>query len=539
MLAQLSLIARLLGRFLSGRHMDGQARSDSTFLSRGSDAPAGYWGSGRPSRWAMLAGWHRVAVRLVLVAVLAGWLNWRHGTEWALVLVGGPVLGLAVHRGRRAVTGWRHERQLRRPMAAALAPYLGVPPAVVEDSLSIVRGYEDTGSGEHVGSLGLPDDWAGSPEQRTAVERVVSDRTGLDLKWQWRMSGYPLLLNFTRAPVPPTNVPLAEVLAELAAAPEHLVLLGRAPDGTMHVWDRSAEDPHIAIHGGSRRGKTSLLLSLAGQDLARGGDVTGIDPKRVSLMALAGLPGVTLLNDPRDVPAMWAGVAAFRAEVEDRFDQLADDPTLEFRRKLLLIDEVSMFAGMSAQLWRLEKASSDPALPPVWDDVAACVWLGAQVHAHVVVAGQRLDYKILGGMLGSFGVRMLAGYAPQDYARLVGLTPFMRSQKPRGRFLLYEGGELTWLQLIFGEPSQWRDYVRAAAGRGPELARERPTGTGDGSVLVVGLAAAAAHLGMREDAFRKARQRRPIVGETSDGGRPVWTEADLDAWRERRPSVSR
>ncbi len=527
------------GRFLAGMHLDGKRRSDATFLARGTQGDPAWWGAGGVSRWVMLAGWQRSAFRLGVLAAAAGWWRWRHGTEWTLTLAGGPAAGYLGFRAVRAVRLWRHRRQLVRPLASALSPFLGEPPPVVESGLRVRPDFEDAAGGEHMGSLGLPGHWAATADQRARVEEVIGARFGMDLRYQWRTAAYPMVVNFTRAPVPPSMVPLAGVRAELAARPAHMILLGKKADGSPHWWDRSSEDPHMAVHGGSRRGKTTLLLSIAVQELERGGRVTAIDPKWVSLAALAGLPGVALHNDPRDVHAMWGGVKAFHTMIDERFEALKNDPTLEFPNELLLIDEVSMFAAITQRTWRAEKDRSQPALAPVWDDLAAGVWLGAQVHAHVVVAGQRLDYAVLGGMLGSFGVRMLAGYGPQDYARLVGVPPFIRSQKPRGRFLLYEGGELTWLQLVFAEPEEWRAYALAgiqAARSGPELAAERPAGTGDPPALIVGLAAGSAHLGMGEAAFRKARQRRPVPGETTTpDGRPAWTADVLTAWRERRP----
>jgi hypothetical protein len=294
----------------------------------------------------------------------------------------------------------------------------------------------------------------------------------------------------------------------------------------------------IAIHGGSRRGKTSLLLLIAAQELRRGAErVTGIDPKRVSLLALAGCgPAVELHNDPRDVPGMWAGVARFRALVEQRYDLLTDDPTREFAPALLIIDEVSMFAGMSAAHWRKVKAKSDPALPPVWDDVSAVVWMGAQANAYAVAAGQRLDYQILGGMLGSFGVRMLAGYGPADYARLVGVPPYLRSQKPRGRFLLYTGGELDWIQLVFGEPDELRAWVLDGRQGGSDVGERVGSATSD---VIAGLAAGAEYLGLSEAAFRKRRERQGTVpGEFRVGNQPAWKPADLDRWA-GRPEAER
>jgi hypothetical protein len=536
-------LPRIIGRFLAGHHLDGKRRSDATFWCDGTQGdPSAWFGMGRESRWVLAAGWKRAAVRLGAVAVLVCLWRWRHTTEWVLALVGGPVLGLLAGRAIQAGRRWRHTRELERPVALALAPYLGMAPRAVEDALTVRPDFEDAAGGEHVGALGLPDHWAATPDQRSTVEQVIGARFGMDLRYQWQTARYPMLLNLTRAPVPPALVPFAEVRGLIEACPPERVFLGLDADGKAHYWDRDSEDPHIAMHGGSRRGKTSALMLVVVQDLHRGGGATWIDPKQVSAAPLAGVARLRLYNDPRNIAAMWKGIAAFRELVEDRYDALSKDPTLEFPRELLILDEVSMFSAMSAAHWRSVKERSDPATPPCWGDVAAGVWMGAQCHAHVIVAGQRLDYATLGGMLGSFGVRLLAGFTAQDYNRLVGLPPVLRSQKPRGRFLLYEGGELTWLQLALGKPQELRDYALTAR---PEPGQTRTdlraiggTGTPDTTPLIVGLDAAARHLGMKPDAFRKARQRRPVPGEAAGpDGRPAWPAEALTRWRQPRPSA--
>lgn len=534
-MAELRLLARLLVvafRFLTGRHLDGRARSDSTFWTPGREPLSeGWWGS-RGSWWAMLAGKHRLALRLACVAVFVGLWRWRHATEWALALAGGPAVGWLAWRACRAAVLRGHLHKLERPLAAALAPYLGVSPLAVEASLAVRPDYADADGGEHLGELALPDHWAATPDQRRQVEDVISARFGVELRYQWRTASHPMALNLTRAPVPPALVPFAGVREAIEACAADRVLLGKTADGSLKHWDSSSEDPHIAIHGGSRRGKTALLLLIAAQELRKGAErVTAIDPKRVSLLALAGCgPAVELRNDPRDVAGMWDAIGRFRALVEDRYDQLAADPTAEFARALLIIDEVSQFSAMSAAHWRHIKERTDPALPPVWEDVAACVWMGAQARAHVIVAGQRLDYQLLGGMLGSFGVRLLAGFQPLDYARLVGVPPVQRSQKPRGRFLVYAGGELDWVQLVYAEPDELRAWVLAGRAAS-DLAQSAGAATSD---VLIGLAAGAGYLGLSVDAFRKRRERVGTVpGEFRSGNQPAWRPADLDRWAGR------
>jgi hypothetical protein len=468
-----------------------------------------------------------------VAVVLAGLLRWRAGTELTLALVGGPLAGLWLWGRVEAVRLYQHRRALERPLSAALAPFLGVEPREVEGGLSIDPGYADTGSGEHVAALELPDHWAATRAQREQVQEVISARLGVDVRYQWRTADHPMIVNLTRAAVPPAVVPFAEVRAYLESLPGHLALLGKDAQGEYRNWDRSAEDPHVLLSAGSRRGKTTLLLLLAAQDIRRGADhVTAIDPKRLSLLALANVaPGVRLVNDPRDVPGMWAAVADFAALVGERYDELAKDPTREHPRALLILDEVSQLSAMFARHWRKIKAPGDPTQPPVWDDVATVLWMGAQANCHVIIAGQRIDFKLLGGLLGSLGLRLLAGYSVQDFKRLVGLTPVVPSQRPRGRFLYFDGSDdLAWLQLVKASPDEIRDWIlagRATSDLGQNL---RPA-TGD---TLIGLAAGAAHLGLSVSAFRKRLERegRP-AGEFRAGNQPAWLSADLDTWAGR------
>src|ERR1019366_5183966 len=322
--------ARVLGRWALGKHWHGRPLSDATFFRDGSQGQPVWFGAGREPRWVLWAGWKRLGVRLVLVAELAGLWRWRDGTIWALAVLGGPLAGLGLWRVVAAVRVRWHRRSLEVPLSAALAPFLGIPPRSVETALTIRPDFEDAAGLEHVGALQLPDDWAATSGQKATVEEVIGARFGIGLAYQWRTAQYPMVLNLTRSPVPPTMVHLSEVLAELAARPAHKVLLGRDAVRSLHDWDRSAEDPHMAIHGGSRRGKTSLLLSLAAQELAAGGRVTAIDPKFVGLSILSEVPGATVLSDPRDIHSMWAAVASFRMMIGERFEALSHDPTREF-----------------------------------------------------------------------------------------------------------------------------------------------------------------------------------------------------------------
>jgi hypothetical protein len=524
----------LIWRFLSGHHLDGKHRTDAGWIR---PATKVLGPTGHASWWAHQVRWRRCGYRLITLGltidVIAGWVSHSPVTAVApfLAVVTGCWLGW------RKLGRLKHQRHVERPASAALAPFLGTAAKSVD--LAVRQGFADTKGGEHVAALTFPDHYAGTTEQKAKVEEIIRGHLGVDIKPQWGMNLHPKRLNVLRAPTPPGMVALSSVLAELDTRPDHKVLLGRDERTDLTWWDTSLEDPHVAVHGGSRRGKTSLLLAVAAQELARGGEVTVIDPKRIGLMALASVRGFTLISDPRNPQAMWDAVARFAGMVEDRYDQLAADPTTEFGRSLLMLDEVSMLSGMWAAHWRKIKVKGDPTIPPVWGDVATAVWMGAQCHCHVWVAGQRLDYQILGGMLGSFGYRMLAGYTLQDFARLVGQTPVLRSQKHRGRFLVYSGDDPEWNQLVYGQPEDWRDYA---------LDRQR----GEASRMAADLAGPTSPVSLREaiaagilkgsvDAVKRARADDPKFPKWAmqNGQVMLYDPADLREWQASRTRAGR
>lgn len=528
--------ARWAWRYLAGLPLSGRRRSNATFLAPGSVGEPAWWGRGAPSRWSMMAGYRRALVRVLPLAVAGAWWQAPGPTLWALALIGGPGAGLAVVKSWRALQGRALARGLVRPLRVALAPTLGLE--APEIALRVTPGYADAPGGAELARLVLPDHWTAEAGPRDQVARLFADRLGVGIDAHWDTKLAPMLLRITRAQLPPAAVLLEEYRGHLDAAGADRVFLGMAAAGQSVYWDLAQEDPHLGASMGSRRGKTSMLLSLGAQLIRKGAErVVLIDPKRVSLEALAGLPGVQLLNDPQNVQAMWDAVADFRAFMEDRAQRWQADRTLEFSRAALFIDEVNAFAALSLNYWRTIRTGKMPAVPPVWADLAALAWMGAQFRCNLVLVGQRLDAQATGGqgLRDSLGVRMLAGFQPQQWGFLVGTKPVPRSQKPRGRIIVVEGGEHTWIQGVYGSELAWRDYAQEAA-QGAGAASRPGTDAGpatcDTGPVVTGLEAGAAAVGLSVDAFRQRRHRAggAIPGEFRRGNQPAWAEADLAAW---------
>lgn len=563
----------VLFRFLAGMHLDGKRRSDATFWADGTQGVSHWFAGPDGSWWARRAGWKRALIRWAAVAFMVGWWRWRHATEWVLVLIGGPGAGIGVYRAVNGVRMWQHRRHVERPIAAALAPYLGTAPRQVAAGLEIVSHYEDSAGGERIAALTLPDDWDATPDRRTRVAGLFHDRLGVDVTPRWRTNVYPMVAEFTRSPTPPEMVRFADIRTLLDSCPRDKILLGMDPSRKVRYGDLALEDPHWIANAGSRRGKTSLILLYVAQLLRQATTqeipagsppcsqerVTGIDPKQISLDALVGVPGVTIYSDPRDIEGMWEGIKNFRKFTEERFVALKEDKTVQFRRSALVIDEINQFAAMTAMHWRATKQKGDPPIAPVWNDLALVAWMGAQAKCNILAVGQDLKQDSIGGLRNSFGVRLLAGFTPQQYMFLVGLRPVLKSQKPRGRFLWFEGGELTWLQLVFGTPEEWRDYAMQGRRHGGPAGRsqtQHPADLGSMAQEAVSLSAPTGAPGvhlvgavsLREavdtgilsctlDTARWARANDPRFPRDrgKDGQTFVYDPEELTTWDENRP----
>lgn len=403
-----------------------------------------------------------------------------------------------------------------------------------------------------IGHIELPDHFRGSPEEKRAITQLANARLPFEVEIRWQMDRQPFQAVLMRVPQCPTVVPFAEVRDQVEACKPGEIFIGLDRHRKPYKGSFLTDDPHWGFEVGSRRGKSTFLSFTAAQILHQDArsTVTGIDVKRESFKSLFGVPRFTLVNDPRNIGAMWEEVHRFKLMMDERCDARAQDPTLEFPFALLLIDELSQFSAQSLQLWRQIKEKGDPAHPPVWDDVAAIMWQGAAFRCHVLLAGQRIDHQITGGigLITSLGFRGLAGFRKQNWERLIGTHPIPRSRPERGRWCYSDGDKETWVQNVWATDEEIKSY--ALGGSQEATVQAPPTGpivssgkwessepavderAETGSKWVVGNAAAAAYLGLEIETFRKRRQTREIPNGQRDGKSPTWTTADLEEWAE-------
>jgi hypothetical protein len=528
--------ARLLGRWLSGRPMSGHRRTDSTFLRPATVVVLP--GQLAANRWDNMAGWRRSAWRqTALVGPLAVlWQYAGHPTRTVALGAAGAACGLAV-AARRTVRRWpdrRHVRAVVQPMHRVLSADLGLPHNVrPDDYLTVPATYADSETTPIV--VRLPAAWAptkAAQDRTAALVLAKSGQTADTADCEWTTRGGPTLI-VRKAPAAPDVVRWADVVGDVETSRPGDLVLGAGPRGALYRWDLNTEDPHAGFSVGSGRGKSSLLQVIAAQVIRPGGRVTAVDPKMTSFEDIAGVPGLDLANDPGDVQAMWDAVAGVRGEMERRRAERDADPTAEWPVRMLMVDEVNQFSAQSAAHWRNTREPTDGPVPPVWDDIAAVAWMGRAFSCHLVIVGQRLDARATGGngLRDSFGLRGLAGYTAQQWRMLGPGGKMPTPQKPRGRWLYLSGGEQAWVQNVLAAPGELRAWLPARGCPMSQVDASAQVNTPHGTRWVVGLDAAAAHLGVGVEAFRKARYRAggTLPGERRDGNQPAFPADALDA----------
>ena len=546
---------RVLWHLATGHHLDGKDRCLDRTWWRSGTRPAGRnnrkhlsWISRRARAHRAIAFW---VIALSVMYLPAGILSHPVTTAWVLKGVAGAVVLYLLWRVLRWLARRSHRRTMVNPVATALASHLGQSAAVVAEHLRIKPGV-DFQPGDVVAMIKrLPDHYAANMGDRDWVENLLSSRIPVELEYDWQTTRYPMRLVARCASAPPPQFTLDQALDKIGQLGLGQYLIGMSANEAYEVWDANTEDPALMTGGRSRRGKTNVNLAIIGQGLRRGERFTAIDPKRVSLTCLAGVPGFTLANDPRDVPAMWKAIHDFREAMDDAIDGLGDGVP-----QTLVLEEVN-------QLFALFRAHWDQVKPvgarigdlPAWLDIKAVLHQGAQFGFRVIVDGQDLNAAVLFGSRHSFGTILMTGFTPKQWSYAVGTSPIPASPNRKGRFHLVRGTSHTTVQVVIADPSSgeaneraWREFAlsgKAGTPPGPQdqdgdklppRQQALPTGAIPLAIshVLIGPKQAAAYLGITVDAFKMARRRYPIDGEfKSEVNRQdvtCWTPETLQLW---------
>ena len=479
---------------------------------------------------ALLIAWVPSAIVLGVLAVCwflrrAAWARrlLRRGAGRALKGLCGAWDGRASDRLRteRASQAWEHRpawlrwrhRNRVQTMGMLLATVTGTSSSSVQRGVTWNPEYADAKPGEEVARWVLPRGFKATGGEKSSAQEVWQSRIGFGLTFSWHLDVEEPVLVMSRARQMRPIVFLHDVLDKLNALDDSKSGIGLDDNDRLVAWNWNTENPHGVMNGGSRIGKTEINKCLVAQILRKGGGVTYIDPKEISLQGMDPIPGLTLKNDPGDIPAMWEAIADFRHLMDARRverSRLGKEAVAGWNRRLLILEEVNQFSEQSDDFWEelpeeeegfrgteMWKPRRAKRTPQVWRHVKAIAWQGAAFKMHVFVDGQDVQSMVLKGVRNSLGMRLLGGYLPSQWKFLVGTTPVPAAPNHEGRFCLVVGNDQTWLQAILGDkdPDQssaiWRDYALGGRGTGgTEPVTEGVTGpftvTGNGTVYNTG-----------------------------------------------------
>lgn len=454
--------ARIAFRYLAGRPLDGQPRTDATFLHRGT-RPLTI--TGRASRWAMLPGWQRAAYRIAVPTITAA-----VGTAAALApeatAAAGTVTGatagtLAGRRAWRAYRQRRHTRDWVSPLAAVLAPMLW-PAGAPRGWLHVPLDVHDEGEVR----IQLPG-YLGADQRRTIVE-ICEFKLGLhtDYTTRWNYAGRDQHLALKRLPLPPDRVGLDDALDAMLTAPESRPVLGLGRRSKVVAVDLDAESPHILISAGSGGGKSVQTRAIVAQLMRHGAQATFLDVKRQSHRWARDLPGVTYCRDTPDIHQQLIDLADEGERRNRLADEIADDvdtTKLDVGPRIVVVcEEMNATIHRLQAYWAEIRGPKDPKTSPAVKALGEILFMGRAVKMHVIAIAQLMTARSLGGPEAreNFATRILARYTVNAWRMLVPeIWPAPKATRHVGRVQVVIGGEAHETQVLFLTDKQAREWA--------------------------------------------------------------------------------
>ncbi|MGA5134471.1 pRL2-11 [Streptomyces blastmyceticus] len=467
-----------LGRFLSGRDMDGIARTDATFLKPGSRVLPKT--EGKVSRAAYRPGWQRLGARLIILGLIGGgsysYSQDPQHTLHALEYGGTGAAGLTA-AGAIAYALWSKERRelMRewvRPLHLALAGPLDIP----EQSdprryLHIPLNFSDDDAKIRID---LPVDLKFN---ESAVAELIVKKLALEgVSFSWKYAGKAPYVLIKKALRPPNKLLFKDpAVRELVSrAPEPAPLIGLGSGNRTVSVNLDDDSPHVLVAAGTGGGKSVILRTIASQ-LIRNGALTYIlDFKRISHPWARGVPGVTYCRDIFEIHDALIHLGAEGRRRIGLADQLGIDADLSQvgPRIAILLEEVNATMKQLARYWEKVRERDDPKTSPAIDALAEILFMGRQVRLHVLLVAQSATARALGGpeMRENFATRILARYTQNAWRMLAPeVHPAPKSTRHTGRAQVVLGGIAHETQVLFMTHAEAHAWATGSSAAGPTV----------------------------------------------------------------------
>jgi hypothetical protein len=464
-------VLKVAGRFVIGLPLNGHRTTDSTLFSAGTKSlgeKPNYLGLQRATKWALMAGYQRAAVRIGCLVTAGVALRWPQQVAVVSVVVVGVAVGLGVWGAISRFLNRAHTRDVIEPLGAALRSRIGWSwenqPA---DWVEIPRDFKDK---DAVMTVAVPVEY--SNDQTRPVKQVVCEKLGFsdyDLEVSFYGQGAEPYLQFTHTPYPPDKVKVKHVKAAMEAALEHSPVLGLDRNEKPVSADLEADAPHILVSIPTNGGKSTFVRNVACQVLNKGAHVVLMDVKRHSHRWAKGIDSVTYLRETSEIH----NALILLAEEADRRNRiLDDDPNAKFQRIFIAIEEWNTTQDYLMGHWAEIKDDSKLKKSPAIAARSALLNMGRGVginmlgvfqDASVAVVGSRSDRE-------AFYNRVLALYTPATWKMLVpDIAQIPRVSDKKGRIQVAQRGkkpqEIQVTNFSEHEARAWA--LAGAASQGP------------------------------------------------------------------------
>ncbi|MGW1439856.1 helicase HerA domain-containing protein [Streptomyces griseus] len=481
-----------IGRFLSGRPMDGERKTNATFWRAGTrvlpkaEAPV--------RRSAYRPGWQRAASRITGLGAAGSAGYWALGEEErrdttlttvrgliddpapfaaavqaggitavSAAAVGGTVYGLATRRRRE------FQREWLIPLHEALAVPLGISELTdPRRYLHVPRNFSDDDAEIRIDV----------PTHMRFNEDLVADlikkKLALEnVSFTWRRAGRDTHVVVNKRKVPPRKLGLADPGAReiLATMPESAPLIGLGSGRRKVSVDLDADSPHVLISAGTGGGKSTILRTICCQFIHNGAKAFVLDFKRISHTWARGVPGVTYCRDIADIHDALIQLAREGRRRLVLAEQLADDvlerePWRVGPRLVILLEEVNATMAQLKRYWAKVRESGDPKTSPAVEALGQILFMGRAVRLHVLLVAQSATARAIGGpeMRENFATRILVRYTLNAWRMLVPeVSPIPMPTEHPGRVQVVTRGRARETQVLNLSNAEAREWAMSGA----------------------------------------------------------------------------
>jgi Helicase HerA, central domain len=464
-----------IGRFLTGREMDGVRRTDATFFRPGRRILPKVEGRVSPtSYWPI---WQRIAVRLTSLSAAGGigYSYWQdpaptlqaleYGGAGAAVLAAAGALAYAI-RGRE-------QRELMREWVDPLHQALAQPLGIAEQTdprryLHVPKNFSDDTA---VIRIDLP---VSLRFNQDLVADLIAKKLALEnISFTWRHAGREPHVLIKKAHRPPNKLRFTDpdVREILATMPESAPLIGLGAGKKKVAVDLDHDSPHVLVSAGTGGGKSTILRCIACQFIHHGAHAFVLDYKRISHPWARGVPGVTYCRDIAEIHDALIylgheGRRRIRLAEQLGDDVLDNEPERVGPRLVILLEEVNATMKQLAHYWSKIREKGDPKTSPAIDALAEILFMGRQVRLHVLLVAQSATARALGGpeMRENFSTRILVRYTLNAWRMLVPeVTPAPKPTTHPGRVQVVLGGTAHETQVLNLTDDQARQWAMSGA----------------------------------------------------------------------------